>query len=167
MWDRGLGLGRDKIFQVRKVYNDVSFLDEFLTPDFCVENKLFTWVMKESARGRSFVIDSRKFAQVKEQLLAQITNFGHPIIRVLDSNFGNRAELLLQHTHEGTDLDVRYAQDVLRNLAAVWRRPVHVATWFEGEQQLWTNDGTEFSTRKYSLEEEEDKASRKEAETEE
>ena len=167
MWNRGLGLGRDKIFEVRKVYNDVSFLDEFLTPDFCIENKLFTWVMKESARARSYVIDSRKFAEVKEQLLTQITNFGHPIIRVVDSNFGNRAELLLQHTHEGDDLDVRYAQDVLRNLATVWRRPVHVATLFEGEQQLWTNDGKEFTTRKYSLAEEEEKASRTEAETEE
>jgi len=42
-----------------------------------------------------------------------------------------------------------------------------VATLFEGEQQLWTNDGKEFTTRKYSLAEEEEKASRTEAETEE
>src|SRR6266487_4296352 len=30
-WDRRLGLGRDMIFLVRKVYNDITFIDEFLT----------------------------------------------------------------------------------------------------------------------------------------
>ncbi|MGE5049648.1 MAG: SpoVR family protein, partial [Deltaproteobacteria bacterium] len=30
-WDRKLGLGRQKIFEVRKHYNDVTFIDEFLT----------------------------------------------------------------------------------------------------------------------------------------
>ena len=30
-----LGLGRKKIFEVRKLYNDVTFIDEFFTPEFC------------------------------------------------------------------------------------------------------------------------------------
>ena len=30
-WDKQLGLGRKKIFEVRKLYNDVTFIDEFLT----------------------------------------------------------------------------------------------------------------------------------------
>ena len=30
-WDKQTGLGREKIFQVRKLYNDVTFIDEFLT----------------------------------------------------------------------------------------------------------------------------------------
>src|ERR1700678_3294216 len=30
-WDKGLGLGREKIFEVRRVYNDVNFIDEFMT----------------------------------------------------------------------------------------------------------------------------------------
>ena len=34
-WDRKLGLGREKIFEVRKIYNDVTFIDTFLTDDFC------------------------------------------------------------------------------------------------------------------------------------
>ena len=28
-WDKQLGLGREKIFEVRKLYNDVTFIDEF------------------------------------------------------------------------------------------------------------------------------------------
>ena len=31
-WDLRLGLGTQKIFEVRALYNDVTFIDEFLTP---------------------------------------------------------------------------------------------------------------------------------------
>ena len=34
-WDRKLGLGRQKIFEVRTIYNDVTFVDAFLTEEFC------------------------------------------------------------------------------------------------------------------------------------
>ena len=39
-WDKKTGLGRDKIFEIRKIYNDVTFIDEFLSEDFCVRNKM-------------------------------------------------------------------------------------------------------------------------------
>jgi stage V sporulation protein R len=146
MWDRRLDLGRQKIFEVRKIYNDVSFLDEFLTPEFCLEHKLFTWAFKEQLNR--CVIDSRRFEAIKEQLLSQITNFGHPLIHVIESNFQNRGELLLHHTHQGTDLDLQYAQDVLANLALVWRRPVHILTTVGPEEQLWSSDGEKFETHK-------------------
>src|SRR5690606_10062790 len=42
-WDMQLGLGREKIFQVRALYNDVTFIDEFLTPEFVAEHKLYTF----------------------------------------------------------------------------------------------------------------------------
>ncbi len=35
-WDKQLGLGRQKIFEVRRVHNDITFIDTFLTPEFCV-----------------------------------------------------------------------------------------------------------------------------------
>src|SRR5262245_13746117 len=40
-WDKRLGLGRRKIFEVRKLYNDVTFIDEFFTLEFCREQKFF------------------------------------------------------------------------------------------------------------------------------
>ena len=148
MWDRGLNQGREKIFQVRQVYNDVSFIDEFLTPEFCLDHKLFTWMFKE--QFNRYVIDSRQFEEVKNMLLTQITNFGHPVIKVVDANFRNRGELLLHHTYEGRDLELKYAVDVLSNLASIWHRPVHVTTRFGKDEQLWTHDGKEFSKAAWS-----------------
>jgi stage V sporulation protein R len=39
-WDKKLGLGREKIFEVRRIYNDITFIDDFLTKEFCIEHKL-------------------------------------------------------------------------------------------------------------------------------
>src|SRR6185295_2484077 len=47
-WDRGLGLGKEKIFHVRRLHCDATFLDEFLTPEFCEEQQLF--VAKEDSK---------------------------------------------------------------------------------------------------------------------
>ena len=38
-----LGLGRQKIFEVRKVYNDVMFIDAFMNEEFCERLKLYTY----------------------------------------------------------------------------------------------------------------------------
>jgi stage V sporulation protein R len=46
-WDLDLGLGRKKIFEVRRIYNDITFIDTFLTPEFCVEHKMFSFAYQE------------------------------------------------------------------------------------------------------------------------
>ena len=42
-WDTQAGLGRQKIFEVRKIHNDITFIDAFLDEDFCHEHKLFIY----------------------------------------------------------------------------------------------------------------------------
>ena len=39
VWDKHLGLGRKKIFEVRRVHNDITFIDTFLTPEFCLRTQ--------------------------------------------------------------------------------------------------------------------------------
>jgi stage V sporulation protein R len=138
-WDKKLGLGREKVFQVRKLYNDLTFLDTFLTEDFCRRQKLFLYARNE--RKESWVIESRAFADIKQALLAGLTNVGHPLIRVVDGNFDNRGELLLQHLHEGRDLRVDFAKETLTGLYRLWKRPVHLDTQREGKKERLTYDG--------------------------
>jgi stage V sporulation protein R len=140
-WDKKSGLGRKKIFEVRHAYNDVTFIDEFLTEDFCVENKMF--VYKFNKRTQRFEIDTRDFHRVKAQLLFQLTNFGQPIIDVVDGNFENRGELLLQHLHEGIDMQPNYMVEALKNLQEIWTRPVNIITGMDGEPKLYRHDGKE------------------------
>jgi len=133
-WDRRTGLGRQKIFEVRKLYNDITFLDEFFTLEFCIEQKFYTFGFQE--RSGNWEIMSREFKKVKDQLLKMLTNRGQPTILVEDGNFENRSELLLRHVHEGTDLDAGQARDTLRNAAKVWTRPVSLLTKVEGKGKL-------------------------------
>jgi len=148
-WDKKLGLGREKIFEVRKHYNDVTFIDEFLTADFAAEQKLFVYGFNEKA-NRWEILD-REFQKVKKKLLQQLTNFGQPIIEVIDGNFENRGELLLAHRHDGVDLRIDYAKDTLVNLQAMWRRPVGIVTRVDGKGVLMRFDGRDHTDRKVEL----------------
>src|SRR4029078_13371730 len=94
-WDKRLGLGRKKIFEVRKLYNDVTFIDEFFTADFCERNRFFSFSLND--RTGNYEIDSRAFIKNKNKILFQLTNFGDPFIFVEDSNHENRGELLIRH----------------------------------------------------------------------
>ncbi len=144
-WDKELGLGRDKIFQVRQIYNDVTFVDEFFTLDFCREHGFFAY--EYDKKRRQFVIDTREFDAVKQKMLQQLTNFGQPVIRVIDGNYENRAELLLEHDHEGVDLDMGYGQDTLKNIHAIWTRPVHILTSYDDRRVMLSFDGSEFAEK--------------------
>jgi stage V sporulation protein R len=144
-WDRRLGLGRRKIFEVRKLYNDVTFIDEFFTEEFCRENKFFSFGFNE--RSGNWEIESREFKKVKEKLLFRLTNFGQPFIYVEDGNFENRGELLLRHQHEGTDLKMDHARDTLMGLSRVWKRPVNLLTRVEGKGRLLRFDGRDHSEK--------------------
>ena len=144
-WDTKSGMGMEKIFQVRRNYNDVTFIDEFLTEDFCIQNKLF--VYKFNSKMKRFEIDSRELKAIKSKLLFQLTNMGHPIISVIDSNFENREELLLNHLHEGVDLEINYMKETLKNIYAIWKRPVNVVTVISEERKVFKFDGSEHTAR--------------------
>jgi stage V sporulation protein R len=144
-WNLRLGLGTKKIFEVRALYNDVTFIDEFLTPDFCRDHKLFSFSW--SNRNERYEIETREFRTVKEKLLFQLTNGGNPFVYVEDANFDNRGELLLRHDHQGLDLRQDYSKEVMRALLRVWKRPISVTTIAEGKPVMLRYDGKEHTTR--------------------
>jgi stage V sporulation protein R len=123
----------------------VTFIDEFLTEDFAIEHKLFTF--NWSNRNERFEIESREFRSVKDKLLAQLTNFGNPFIYAEDANFENRGELLTVHEHRGVDLRADYAREALASLVKIWKRPVLISTLVDGKKALLRYDGKEHSVR--------------------
>ena len=138
-WDKKTGLGRQKIFEVRKLHSDVTFIDTFLTQEFAEKFKLF--VFEENKKTGQWEIASREFKKIKDKLLFQLTNFGQPFISVHDANFKNRSELLLAHRHEGFDLKVSEAHRTLESVFKIWRRTVNIKTIVQGEGRLLTYDG--------------------------
>ncbi len=142
-WDTQAGLGREKIFEVRRVHNDITFIDTFLTPEFCREYKLFSFNYQEPTAN--YVIESREFDQVKQRLLYSLTNFGKPWIFVVNGNHRNRGELLLKHEYNGVELKMSEARDSLVNVQYIWGRPVHLETVVDERPTLLSFDGTDHS----------------------
>ncbi len=145
-WDKKLNKGREKIFEVRKFHNDVTFIDEFFTEDFCEDQRYYTYAL--NPRTNKYEIKTRDWREVKEEVLTSITNGGNPVIEVLDGNFHNRGELLLQHRYQGRELDLQYARFTLANLSRLWGRPANVATIVEGEKKVYCYKNGDFYEEK-------------------
>jgi stage V sporulation protein R len=147
-WNTEAGQGREKIFEVRRIHNDLTFIDEFLTLDFCREHKLFQFGYND--QSGYYEIETREFSKIKQQLLFQLTNLGRPLIYVRDGNYKNRGELFLEHRFKGVELKTSYAQDTLSNLFKLWNRPVHIETVLDKHLATISFDGSEHTVEKSS-----------------
>ena len=143
-WDTGAGEGLRKLFEVRRVHDDLTLLDAFLTPEFIEEQQLYTY--KRDPKTGQPVIDTRDPAVIKERLIGELTNSGQPRIDVVDSNEGNRGELLLRHDYGGVPLREDYAKETLAALQQLWTRPVHLDTVLGEKRVRWSHDGNEFGS---------------------
>lgn len=144
-WDTKLGKGRQKIFEVRRVCNDITFIDEYLTEEFVERYQLYTFSFNR--RTNQYEITDRDFKRVKEKMLFQLTNLGQPFIYVTDGNYQNKGELLLLHKHQGLDLDVKWSRETMRSISEIWKRPVNVETEVDGQRKLFTYASGEFSEK--------------------
>lgn len=144
-WDLKLNLGLSKIFEVRRLHNDITFIDEFMTEEFVRKNKLFTYAY--NSEKNQYEIKSREFKEVKKQLLFMLTNLGNPIITLIDDSFGNRGELLLKHHYEGVELHYEWAKETLKNIFSIWKRGVNLWTVVRGKEVLIGFDGKDYSER--------------------
>jgi stage V sporulation protein R len=128
--------GREKIFEVRRVYNDVNFIDEFLTEEFCEKHRMFEH--KRDPETGELKVVSRDFKRVKQTLLHYLTNMGQPFLYVVDGNYLNRGELYLAHRFTGLEVDLAKASEVLGQLRFLWGRPVHLQTVVNEDMSLFS-----------------------------
>jgi len=126
--------GREKIFEVRRIYNDVNFIDEFLTEEFVEKHKMYQH--KRDPQTGEVKVVSRDFRRVKQTLLHHLTNMGQPFIYVVDANYLNRGELYLAHKYAGLEVEAAKATEVLENIRVIWGRPVHLQCRVNDEMHL-------------------------------
>lgn len=126
--------GRDKIFEIRRIYNDVNFIDEFLTPEFVERHQMYQF-RRDPQTGEVRIV-TRDFDRIKQTLLFQLTNMGQPFMYVVDANYANRGELYLAHKFMGLEIEAAKAVETLRALRRVWGRPVHLQARVNEEMVL-------------------------------
>ena len=131
------GMGRQKIFEVRELDNDVSFLRNYLTEDLVKDLDLYIY-RKE---GDEWVIVEKNWEKVRDNIVANLNNFGNPYLVVDNGDYRGNRELYLKHLFEGQELDLVYAEKTLQHVHLLWGRPVHLETVYEGKRILLSYDG--------------------------
>ncbi len=134
------GEGRAKIFEVRELDNDVSFLRNYLTEELCEELDLYVYELVDE---EEWTVTEKRWERVRDQLVANLTNFGFPYIVVADGDYNRNRELYLKHAYEGAELDHNYARKVLEHVHTLWGRSVHLETVSDGETLVLHYDGSE------------------------
>jgi stage V sporulation protein R len=124
------GEGRAKIFEVRELDNDVSFLRNYLTEELCEELDLFVYELVDE---EEWTVTEKRWERVRDQLVSNMTNFGFPYIVVADGDYNGNRELYLKHQYEGAELDMNYARRVLEHVYTLWGRSVHLETVVDDE----------------------------------
>jgi stage V sporulation protein R len=132
-----IGKGLEKIFEVRTYYNDINFISEFFTDEFCKKRKYYSF---EPGGGGvppdHYGIESIDPKEVRQKILFMITNLGKPIIYLNDANYQGKGEIYLKHLNEGIDLKIDYMKAVLEILYKYWQKKVYLETVItqEGEK---------------------------------
>lgn len=140
-WDLKLGLGKEKIFEVRKYYDDLTFVLEFFTQDFCEKYEFFEY--KKYPNGET-KIESRDHKKIKKKMLQKYVNAGLPDIRLIDPNHKGKGWMLLEHKYDGLDLYEPYARAVLNAIYYLWGREVVLITKNQNfEEQIYICGGAD------------------------
>ncbi len=135
------GMGRQKMFEVRELDNDVSFLRNYLTEDLIRDLDLYIY----KKEGDEWVVAEKNWQKVRDTIVANMTNFGHPYLVVEDGDYHGNRELYIKHLFEGQELDLVYAEKTLQHVYTLWGRPVHLETLYDNKRILLTYDGERHS----------------------
>lgn len=136
-YDRPGGQGREKIFEVREIDNDISFLRNYMTKEFIEKEDLYLY----KKVGYEWKIVEKDWEKVRDGLVASLLNSGYPYIVIKDGDFGKRGELYLEHIYEGVELDVYYLEHTLPYVFSLWGRPVYLETRLDNKKVLFSYRG--------------------------
>ncbi len=142
-YGRAGGEGREKIFEVRELDNDISFLRNYLTKEFVEKEDIYLY----KKVGYEWKIVEKDWRKVRDGLVANLVNSGFPYIVVEDGDFGKRGELYLRHVFEGVELDVYYLERTLPHVYHLWGRPVYLETVLDNKRVLFSYSGEKVSKK--------------------
>lgn len=131
------GSGRAKIFEIRELESDISFIRNYATKKFMTKEDMYIF----QKQNEHYVISDQDYEHVKQQLVQQLVNGGFPTILIKDIDYLRNGELYLYHQYEGTELDVIYLEKVLTYLYTLWGRSIHIETVIEEKSVAFTFDG--------------------------
>jgi stage V sporulation protein R len=127
-------MGIEECFIAREVHNDSSFLRQYLKQEDCEELNLFSY--GNNRHGDTIVdevSDEEGWKKVRERLVTQVSGGSIPILRIEDCS--RDGTLALWHEHDGRDLEIKEAKEVMKHIKKLWNGVVTLSTVSDGKYE--------------------------------
>lgn len=138
------GSGREKMYEVREIESDISFIRNYLTKDLVMREDMYLF----QKQGSEYKIIDKQWETVRDQLASSRVNGGFPYLSITDGDYLKNGELYITHSFEDTELDVSYLEKVMPYLYQLWGRPIHLQSQINDKPICFLFDGKKMQ-RKY------------------
>lgn len=124
-----------KLFEVRTIERDASFVRRYLTHELCEEMNLFEYVKMGSDYIVSEVSNEEGWKKVRDTLAQSAGMGGIPQIRATEWVQKDNT-LLLGHQYDGRELEFTYAYETIKHVVDLWDAKVILETWLDGKKKM-------------------------------
>lgn len=125
--------GKEKLFEVRKMERDESFLRKYLTRELCEKLNLFQYNIRENQLIIEQVSDEEGWKIIRNSLSNNCGMGSIPNIKVTDMSRVDKT-LSLQHLYDGRELRANYAIETLKYIVDLWGHKVILKTKLDGKE---------------------------------
>jgi len=131
--------GKDKIFEVRSIERDESFLRKYLTKELCGDLNLFEYASNDENYVVKEVADDNGYKSIRNTLCSSCGMGTIPLIRVVEMSPKDKT-LILEHVSDGRELNMDYAEATLKYMYELWGHTVVLLTKQLGKEIRLTCD---------------------------
>ena len=123
--------GWEECLIAREACHDGSFIRQYLDQELCEELNLFSYSKKQN---KSLVIDDvadqEGWENIRNELATSVGGGSIPVIYAEEVR--KNGELILHHEHDGRDLDIDQAKNVVSHIVTLWDNGVRLLAKING-----------------------------------
>ena len=122
--------GYNECLIAREACHDGSFIRQYLDEELCLELNLFTYSKKSGGTFIDEVSDEEGWEKIRNELSKSVGGGSIPIVYVEEVN---KNELIVRHEHDGRDLDLDHARNVVKHIKTLWSNSVKLLAKINNE----------------------------------
>jgi len=124
----------NKIFEVREVERDDSFIRRYLTKELCAELKLYEYEKQGNEYVVTEVADDEGWMKIRDTIASSSGMGNIPVVVITDWNQKENT-LVLEHIYDGRELDFQYTNETLKYFVDLWEGKVMLNTVADGKKR--------------------------------
>ena len=125
--------GFEECLRVRETHNDETFIKTYLDQELCSELNLFSYSFhnKDGYHRITDVSGEDSWQRVRDDLIKNVGLNSVPVVLVKEMD--KTGTLILEHEHDGRDLELSQANKVFEHINDLWHGEVRFTTIIEDD----------------------------------